>query len=181
MTFQTMVNLQSPSNVEYFLSIFIKLLNIEVIDPQETFWYLDAVGIDFGEDEEYATYENRNETDEGYFLKSHVMEMGFETYNPVLNAGGIFVFIFATITSMVIVPLVFYVCKFTYKFCRFLDRMERHNARLTALGYEGGEKKKKEKSKKKKDRFTRCCDCFMYRTLNGPKRALLFNMPIGFI
>ena len=39
------------------------------------------------------------------YWKHQVIEMGFETFNPILNAGGLFIFIGLNVVQMVAVAV----------------------------------------------------------------------------
>lgn len=67
--------------------ILFLIVNAELIDPS---WSTELI-FDFELDKEYVDEALDNEEPQKY-LHSSIYEMGFETYNPVLNLGGVYVF-----------------------------------------------------------------------------------------
>lgn len=93
--FQTMMNLKQPGNVRLFHQVLATILNAEVIDPDWTTKLL----FDFEIDETYA--EEMMKARISMMLQPQIYDMGFDSYNPILNCGGLYVCICLFIASMI--------------------------------------------------------------------------------
>lgn len=82
--FQLMLNLDYPANVQLIMGNILKLLQADVIDPV----WLDGSVFDYSSDERYVEY--AMDQNHPMFLKKQIYDCGFETYNPVLNLGGLY-------------------------------------------------------------------------------------------
>lgn len=85
--FQTMMNLIFPGNVQFFSKIIISILNAEILDPA---WTTELV-FDFQKD--YMIVNAIDQLDIKTNLNDQIKELGFETFNPILNLGGLFIII----------------------------------------------------------------------------------------
>ena len=95
------------------------------------------------------------------------MDMGFETLNPILNVGGIYVLFGICIVSMLValgLAGILSIVSFFKKICAGIGAQ-----------FEGGEKyKKKSKSKSKKKSKLRAYKIKFYRFL----QSMFFNVPL---
>lgn len=89
--FQLMLNLDYPANVQMIMGTILNLLNADVIDPD----WSTALVYDFAPDTKYVEY--AFQVDHKMFLTKQIYDTGFETYNPVLNLGGLYIFIIAIV------------------------------------------------------------------------------------
>ena len=74
--------------------MFITVLNAEVIDPE---WTTKLI-FNFDIDQVYA--EEMVKARISMMLQPQIYEAGFDTYNPILNCGGLYVFICIFIAFM---------------------------------------------------------------------------------
>lgn len=84
-----------PVNLQTTLIIVMKVLNFEFIDPK---MITDEV-YDFEYDKMWAEYVQTYKPSDFNF---HLVDLDFETFNPILNAGGLFILI--CLYSVLIVP-----------------------------------------------------------------------------
>lgn len=95
--FQLMIKLDYPGNVQLIMGTILRLLNAELLDPT----LLDQVVFDFSTDVLYV--EAAIVKVQKMFLSQQIYDVGFETYNPVLNLGGLyFIFLFILINMTVL-------------------------------------------------------------------------------
>lgn len=88
--FQLMLNLNYPGNVQMVMGTILGLLNAEMIDPN----LLNHMVFNYDPDVLYV--ESAFVFEKTMFLNKQIYDVGFETYNPVLNLGGLY-FIFLLI------------------------------------------------------------------------------------
>lgn len=81
-----MCNLDYPANVKYVMGVIFKLLNAEIIDPLWSTAYI----YNFNNDIQYVEY--AMEQNHPMFLSKAIYDVGFETFNPILNLGGLYIF-----------------------------------------------------------------------------------------
>ena len=67
-------------------SAIISIINMDLIDPDLINYYL---GLNFDRDEEIVSVAHTTES----ILIQQVQDLGFETYNAILNLGGLFCFL----------------------------------------------------------------------------------------
>lgn len=72
-----------PVNLTVVLQIIGEIMNFEIIDPV----LITGQMFDFDPDEDYAQL---MQTEYQSRVRFQLVDMGFETYNPILNVGGIF-------------------------------------------------------------------------------------------
>lgn len=82
-----MSNLKKPANVSFVSNLLIQLINAEVISSDWT----TALVFNFEPDIEFV--ETAMDQELELSLKLSIYELGFETYNPILNLGGLYIFL----------------------------------------------------------------------------------------
>ena len=90
-----MLDLKKPSNVNVMINIIILVVNAELIDPD----WSTAFVFDFEPDLNYV--ENAFAKGKTGLLSVQINELGFQSYNPVYNMGGLFVMIFVVLGQLV--------------------------------------------------------------------------------
>jgi hypothetical protein len=141
MSFQSLVNSVPPSNFEFVFGELIKFLNVEVLDPQ---WTTQIV-FDFSYAEDKVEMINHTET----ILIPILKDSGFETYDPVLNSGGISIILSGLIILLLIKGII--------EFLRYL--------RSKKLSFEGGSKIKQILKSWKLKAKSVLLDNLIYKTL----------------
>jgi hypothetical protein len=88
-SYQSLVNSISPANLEFFFKILIRFMTVEVLEPE---WTTQKF-LDFKSEKSIL----ENEKSKGIItrLTLKLQECGFETYDPILNSGGISIILFA--------------------------------------------------------------------------------------
>lgn len=86
-SYQLILDLNYPANIEYMMTIVYRLINADVIDPD---WSTSLV-YNFEPDINYV--ETARKLDHQTYLNNQLYRVGFETFNPVYNLGGIYVFL----------------------------------------------------------------------------------------
>lgn len=76
------------------LRIVFQLLNAEVLDPE----WSTALMFDFDNDQNYV--EQALAVNHPMVLKKQFYDFGFETFNPILNLGGLYLIFSTTVTLM---------------------------------------------------------------------------------
>lgn len=94
-----MTRLDQPANVNVTIFIIWTLINFEIIDPSIS----TALIFDFRIDEVYV--ERAREIQRQMSLQPQIYTIGFESYNPVLNLGGLYVIISLIIVQMTFIVL----------------------------------------------------------------------------
>ena len=90
-----MINIKYPANAQLFANTLIYIVNAEILNPE----MLSDVVFDFSANLRVVKVINGEvETEqelppEAKYLIPQVQDMGFETYNSILNLGGIFIII----------------------------------------------------------------------------------------
>lgn len=104
------------------MGFILSVLNAEIIDAG----LLDQVVFDYTSDVLYV--EAALVEEQPMFLSQQIYDVGFETYNPVLNLGGLyFIFLFILVNMMVL--SVFKVVMWLLR--KFSLRMEEGGQHLT--------------------------------------------------
>jgi len=88
-----MLNLSFPANAQFFAFSILRIVNVDILDPD---LINPILGLNFERDEEMiSVWEQVMSINPLYsnYLTPSIQEMGFETFNPILNLGGLF-FIF---------------------------------------------------------------------------------------
>jgi hypothetical protein len=83
MCFQTMMNLDYPANAAFFADTIISILNVDVLSPE----LITDAYFNFTSDEqlmEILNDPNSTYSDQNILIPS-IQEMGFESYNSILN------------------------------------------------------------------------------------------------
>lgn len=92
--FQTMMNIEYPANAQFASHTIIDILNADVLNPELVYNLLFNFNFDLQLD-------SLLENDERYWslnIIPQIKDMGFKTFNPILNLGGLFiVFLFVTV------------------------------------------------------------------------------------
>ena len=70
------------------------MLNIELIDPD----WSTALVFDFDPDEIFIENQFNNDTD--MYLNVQQYDLGFETYNPIINLGGVYLLLSITLIEI---------------------------------------------------------------------------------
>lgn len=81
------------------MGVFLNLLNADAVDPA----WLDGLTFNFEPDVKYVEY--AFSMDRKMFLNKQIYDVGFETYNPVLNLGGLYVIMVFVLGHMVLLIL----------------------------------------------------------------------------
>ena len=82
-----MININLPANALYYQSTVVSILNVEIITPElttEKIWDMSR---------DYEFIDELANTGEQTILNFQIMEIGFDTFNPILNVGGYFIFL----------------------------------------------------------------------------------------
>jgi hypothetical protein len=84
-----MMNLDYPANAEFFANTIISILNVDVLSPE----YINQALFNFTSDESLMQLLNDPNSTYSYLniLIPTIQEMGFESYNAILNLQGLFV------------------------------------------------------------------------------------------
>lgn len=98
-----MIKLLLPPNVQMFQNVLVRLINVELLDPEWTTSYV----FDFDKDIELV--ETMQDQNTQTILGNQIINMGFETFNPILNLGGLFIILnfslVITLASMVVISI----------------------------------------------------------------------------
>ena len=78
-----MLNVTFPANASFFSSMIITVLNVDLISPE----FINEKLFDFTP--YYGLMEGFNSSNPSILLPT-IQEMGFETFNPILNLQGLF-------------------------------------------------------------------------------------------
>jgi hypothetical protein len=78
------------------MGVFLSLLNADAIDPE----WLGGVTFNFDPDVKYVEYAFSE--DHPMFLNKQIYDVGFETYNPVLNLGGLYIIMSFILAHMIL-------------------------------------------------------------------------------
>ena len=157
MCFMTMINQRFPANAQLFVNTIIGILNVDILNPD----FLNDMLFNFDrdqqlmeilKDEKNTTYADLN------ILIPSLTEMGFETYNVILNLQGLFMVFILLIVEYVVLALLLPIL-----YC--LEVRRRREKRM----YEGGKRSRS------------CIKRWLWRV--GPrikrfKQSLLFNQPV---
>ena len=95
--FHTLISIEFPQNVMVVNQVIIQILNVDLLDPSHVHHF---IGLDFT-----AEYDLADNINTQHILTNQFKEMGFETLNPMLNLGGIFVLHLLYFLQLIIVPL----------------------------------------------------------------------------
>ena len=127
-----MMNLQYPANAQTFTSAIINILNVDILDPA----LVQDPLFEFDENEAVMDLINDDpELLKDSMLIAQIQDLGFETFNPILNIGGIFVLILMLTFQLIIIwPLRLFVIKL-----KKITRQQRQERQATSLNAEGGE------------------------------------------
>lgn len=79
-----------------FQNTIASVLNMDIISPELTTKRI----MDTKPDYSYVEFINQNKIDT--VLSAQIQDIGFETFNPLLNVGGLFVLISAIIIEIVL-------------------------------------------------------------------------------
>ena len=93
------MNVINPANVDLVNNIIFQVLSADIIQPEWTIYQL----YDFDQDERYAQSVLNNETTT--VLGNHLVDIGFETFNPILNASSFFSLICIYFIALAATPL----------------------------------------------------------------------------
>lgn len=98
LVFQTMINVTYPANAQIIAYMVAQMLNIDVIDPRFFFtkWF------EFNREVELVAFLDENELYEQMRIIKNVQECSFETFNPILNMGGIISIFLAILIQLLI-------------------------------------------------------------------------------
>jgi hypothetical protein len=105
--FSSMIKTDQPPNKQYVNGIFVRILGAEVIDPS---WSTELI-FDFEPDEEYINDLLINDKLDSTSMGANIYDLGFETFNPILNSGGFYIIYIATLMLMGAIILVKVVSK----------------------------------------------------------------------
>lgn len=100
-----MMQVDTPANVSLLSGILYMMVDAEVIDPS----WSTALVYDFHYDEDYVN--EAMESDVKMLLSKQMYELGFTTYNPVLNIGGLYVFFIIISIEMVVLATIWAIIK----------------------------------------------------------------------
>lgn len=100
-----MCNLSYPANVQFVMSILFRMLNAEVIDPD----WSTALMYNFDFDINYVEY--AIDQNHPMLLSKSIYDVGFETYNPILNLGGLYIFYLLVIVQLGVLGLIYIVVR----------------------------------------------------------------------
>ena len=76
--------------------VIIQILNVDLMDPEYVY---DIFALNFT-----VEYDLAEKIESQHILTNQFKEMGFETMNPMLNLGGIFVLLLIYFLQLIIVP-----------------------------------------------------------------------------
>lgn len=97
--FQMMMTFKVPVNVKFFFGILLTFINADLLDPQ---WTTSLV---FDYEPDIIFVEEAFDNSQPLILTREIYEQGFETFNPILNLGGLFVIITYVVIKMVVLLL----------------------------------------------------------------------------
>jgi hypothetical protein len=97
--FSSMIKTKSPANKQYVNGIFVGILGAEVIDPS---WSTELM-FNFEADEEFVNELLVNDMLDETSIGSNIFDLGFETFNPILNSGGFYIIYLFTLILMGII------------------------------------------------------------------------------
>lgn len=101
-----------PANKLFVLSIFIRILNVEVLDPE---WTTELM-FDFNADENYVFEKLTNGTLEN--LDQKIYDLGFESFDPIRNSGGLFIFYLFAVSFITLIVCISIVLMIYRKRCK---------------------------------------------------------------
>jgi hypothetical protein len=78
------INISGPSNAIFFLNLIKQIVNVEILDSEIT----TEVWLDFEKDEKLMM-KIKEEEDREHLLNDHLIDMGYNNFNAVLNMGGL--------------------------------------------------------------------------------------------
>ena len=93
------MNVINPANVELVNNMIFQVLSADIIQPEWTIYQV----YEFEQDEQFAQTLLNNET--STVLGNHLVDIGFETFNPILNASSFFSLICIYFISLAAIPL----------------------------------------------------------------------------
>ena len=81
-----MININSPANVLIYLNIFLGIINTDLLEPilPKIFKNLDIYE---------KVGEQQDDLKTGIVLNQSIKMVGFETFNPIKNLGGLYIVI----------------------------------------------------------------------------------------
>lgn len=123
-SFFACINIQFPASLQVILGYIIGIVTIDIVEVDQVFTFLDF-------DEDYNLFEDNQENNKGIQINDNMQDIGFGSYNPVLNMGGltfVIVFIFCEM-------IVFAFLMGLYKLCKLL----RGKKKKTRVSKEGGQ------------------------------------------
>lgn len=118
-SYQQILDLEYPANLEYLTGVIVRVLNAKIIAPD----WSSSLAID-------SSYVETSRA-EGHetFLTDSLYTTGFETFSPVSNIGGLFIFLAIVAAEIVVLGVSFLGVK-AFRAC------------ATRSSHEGGELKK---------------------------------------
>ena len=84
------MNLKYPGNAQFLALQIITILNIDVLDPNLIY---DLVGFDFSYEDDLMKQTEEDVSAKDYAIITQVQDMDFQSFNPIMNIGGLFVVI----------------------------------------------------------------------------------------
>lgn len=94
-----MMNLNYPPNAAFMANQIISILNADILDPSFIF---NAVNLNFTGDQDLVNLIDAKDNYKGYNIINQIKDMEFETFNPILNVGGLFVVFMVLLLGFII-------------------------------------------------------------------------------
>ena len=99
--YSNLFNIQHPANSHHFYRIIASVINFDVFDPKWTTKFL----LNFDFDEELGEFQSKMGKDA--YLTQNMINNEIETFNPILNIGGLFCILVYSICLYLLYPCMY--------------------------------------------------------------------------